>query len=87
MEDVDLRYAKEHLEDLLARAASGEDVRIVDPLRGVIRLVLAQGTTQLPQKVILGQWKHLLEIPEERLLAPLTDEELADLSGENSSVE
>ena len=28
MEDVDLRYAKEHLDELIARAARGEDVRI-----------------------------------------------------------
>lgn len=31
MEDVDLRHAKEHLEELIERAARGEDVRISHP--------------------------------------------------------
>ena len=39
MEDVDLRYAKEHLDELIARAARGEDVRISDPAIGTVRLM------------------------------------------------
>ena len=33
MEDVSLADAKEHLEELIARASRGEDVRIVRPRR------------------------------------------------------
>lgn len=34
MEDVDLRQAKEHLEELFERARRGEDVAISDPKLG-----------------------------------------------------
>ena len=89
MEDVDLRHAKEHLEDLIERARRGEDVRIADPGRGTVRLVAVPtgvgDASPFPPR-IFGQWKHLDEIPEERMFAPLTDEELAWLSGEASEV-
>jgi antitoxin (DNA-binding transcriptional repressor) of toxin-antitoxin stability system len=39
MEDVTLPYAKEHLEDLAARAAEGEDVLFSVPGAGRFRLV------------------------------------------------
>jgi prevent-host-death family protein len=86
MEDVTLAHAKEHLEDLIKRAANGESVCIVSPRVGAVRLIPTQMPVQMPSRVILGQWKHLAEIPEERLLAPLTDDELDWLSGENSAV-
>jgi antitoxin (DNA-binding transcriptional repressor) of toxin-antitoxin stability system len=38
MEDIDLRQAKEQLEDLIQRATRGEDVRISDPKVGTVRL-------------------------------------------------
>ena len=38
MEDVTLAHAKEHLEELVERAARGEVVRIVDPVNGVATL-------------------------------------------------
>ena len=38
MEDVDVRHAKEHLEELIERARRGEDVRIADPKGGSVRL-------------------------------------------------
>ena len=39
MEDVSLAHAKEHLEELVRRAAAGEEVRIVDPEIGAVTLV------------------------------------------------
>jgi hypothetical protein len=36
---------------------------------------------------VFGQWKHLPEIPEERLLAPLSEDEVSWLSGETSETE
>lgn len=86
MEDVDLRYAKEHLEELIERVRRGEDVRISDPEGGALRLVRDDGGVG-PRTIFLGQWSHLAEISEERLLAPLGDDELEWLSGERSSVE
>ena len=38
MEDVSLAHAKEHLEELVRRAAAGEEVRIVDPELGAVTL-------------------------------------------------
>jgi antitoxin (DNA-binding transcriptional repressor) of toxin-antitoxin stability system len=82
VEDVSLPYAKEHLEDLVARATRGEDVRIVTSGDGNVRLV-ASNLSGSPQ-VIFGQWKHLQDIPKEDFLAQLSDEELLWLSGEMS---
>jgi antitoxin (DNA-binding transcriptional repressor) of toxin-antitoxin stability system len=39
MENVGIDYAKDHLEELIARAARGEDVRIVDAKLGTMRLL------------------------------------------------
>ena len=39
MEDVTVAEAKEKLEDLISRAASGEDVRITDARLGTVRLL------------------------------------------------
>lgn len=38
MEDVTLAHAKEHLEELVARAAQGENVRITLPEGGAVEL-------------------------------------------------
>ena len=88
MEDVTLSYAKEHLEELVERAARGEDVTIADPRLGGVRLQPVTASTigldGLYPPRIVGQWKHLAEIPDERLFAPLTEEELSWLSGEQS---
>ena len=85
MEDVTLAHAKEHLEDLIACAARGEEVRIIDPTKRAWLIVPAGVHDSTPAPVIFGQWQHLKEIAEDRLLAPLLDEELAWLSGENSA--
>jgi prevent-host-death family protein len=83
MEDVTLAHAKEHLEELVARAASGEEVSITDPVRGTFRLQPVASTTQ-PMRPIFGQWKGRLTVPA-RLFEPLTEEELAWMSGEQSN--
>ena len=44
MEDVSVAHAKEHLEELVARAARGEEISIVDPKVGKVKLTLT-GTT------------------------------------------
>ncbi len=87
MEDIDLRDAEGHLSELVGRAARGESIRITDPKHGAVRLVAdaPEGASKPPYPArIFGQWKHLAEIPDERLFAPLTDDELEWLSGEKS---
>ena len=90
MDDVDIRHAKEHLEELIARAASGEDVRIVDPRYGSVKLSIApqnKAPNEPPYPLrIFGLMKGLVEIPDDKLFEPLSDDELAWPSGETSEV-
>lgn len=78
---LSLSEARDRLEEIVARAASGETVRIVDPKLGAVRLV-AEPAQQRPKRVG-GQWKGMIQIPS-RLMEPLTDDELRWLSGEDS---
>ena len=82
MERYDVVYAREHLDELMERARRGEEITISDPDKGDLRLVPAPGSGHTRKRIVFGQWKRLAEIPEDRLLAPLSDEELAWLSGE-----
>ena len=81
MEDVSIAQAKEHLEELVARAARGEDVSIVDPKVGKVKLTLASDGTARPRKSRrLGLLEGKMKVPA-RLLEPMTQEELADWYG------
>ncbi len=83
MEDVTVAEAKEKLEDLISRAASGEDVRITDARLGTVRLlpVAAQSGREPVPELRPGRWKGRFTVPE-RLFEPLSEEELKWLSGE-----
>ena len=87
MEEVTLDHAKDHLEELIERAARGEDIRISDPKLGTVKLEPVAGTADQEGKPRPerrpGRWKGRFTVPE-RLFEPLTDEELAWLSGERS---
>ena len=85
MDTIPLAEAKEHLEDLIARAARGEDVRIADPLHGTARLVVdaAATTTSLAPRVS-GRWKGRLGPLPDDLFAPMSDEELKDWYGDGT---
>ena len=87
MENVTLDHAKDHLEELIERAARGEDIRISDPKLGTVKLEPVAGTPDQEGKPRPerrpGRWKGRFTVPE-RLFEPLTDEELAWLSGERS---
>jgi antitoxin (DNA-binding transcriptional repressor) of toxin-antitoxin stability system len=87
MEDISLADAKDRLEELIERAANGEDIRISDPNFGTVRLerVTDEATDQQRQypERRPGRWKGRFTVPE-RLFDPLTDDELAWLSGERS---
>ncbi len=83
MDTVTLAHAKEHLEELIARASNGEDVRITDAKGMAVRLMPADKS---PSRVVFGQWSHLGDISKDRLLAPLNEDETAWLSGEAVAV-
>ena len=87
MEDVSLAEAKERLEELLARAANGEDVVIQAPNLGAIRLTPTSAPSRdfrYPPR-IPGLLKGKVRISDEALLAPLTEEELDWHSGKSST--
>ena len=83
MEDVTLAHAKEHLEELVRRAAAGEEVRIVDPEIGSVTLATTQTTPDRPKPERRpGRWKGLIPPPPDDFSDPLTEEELKDWYGE-----
>jgi antitoxin (DNA-binding transcriptional repressor) of toxin-antitoxin stability system len=80
-ETLTLSEAKEQLEEVVARAARGETVRIVHPQLGAVKVV-ADTMPKRPKRVI-GQWKGRIEVPA-RLMEPLSEDELRWLSGEEA---
>ncbi len=96
MEDVDLRHAKEHLEELIERARRGEDVRITDRQGGAVRLtpvrepnLFAPRVTDTMEPFVplkeprkLGHLKGTIPPPPDDFFDPLTEEELKDWYGE-----
>ena len=98
MEDVTLAHAKEHLEELVARAAQGEDVRIVDPKLGRVRLTPVDATSPAPRRVtdsmppfvpsgkkrVPGRLEGKIPPPPPGFFDPLTDEELKDWYGDDA---
>ena len=94
MEQVTLKEAKEHLDELMQRAAAGEDVRIVDAALGTVKLTPVSASAiedpgSLPPFVPLlkprvpGRLKGLVKTPA-RLMEPMSDAELSDWYGENA---
>jgi len=80
MEDVSIAHAKDHLAELVERAARGEDVRISDPTLGTVRLVKDAAPAPTTKRR-LGLLEGKFKIPE-RLMEPMTEEELADWYGD-----
>jgi len=84
MDDVTLQHAKEHLEDLVARAARGEDVRIADPKLGTVKLTavtrdfasapratdLMEPFVRLPKKRVPGLLVGILPPPPDDFFDP-----------------
>lgn len=70
MDTCDIAYAREHLDELMARASRGEAVAIVDPEHGTMKFV--PDAEPVPRnKIVFGLLKGIMpEIPRERLLAP-----------------
>lgn len=85
MENVPLAEAREHLEDLMMRAARGEDVRIYDPIAGTVKLtaVAAEHISALPKSRELGFLKGIVAPPPDDFFDPMTEEELKDWYGDD----
>ena len=98
MDDVDLRHAKEHLEELMERAKRGEDVRITDPRIGTVRLTAVwtpdvasprvtdtmEPFVPLKQKRKAGHLKGKIPLPPDDFFDPMTEEELKDWYGDDT---
>ena len=82
MEQVTLAEAKENLDELMQRAARGEDVRIVDPKLGTVKLQPVAGA--IVQKRTPGRWKDRLTEPPHDFFDPMSDDELKDWYGEDA---
>jgi antitoxin (DNA-binding transcriptional repressor) of toxin-antitoxin stability system len=76
MDTVDLAHAKDHLVELLERAVRGEDVRISDAAIGTVKLTVIGAASSPPQRRP-GRWKGRLNIPDDALLEPMSEDELA----------
>ncbi len=95
MDDISITFAKEHLEDLIARARRGEAV-VIDDGHGPIQLtatrfvdVTARRVTDtmppfvpLSQPRVLGQLEGTIPLPPDDFFAPLSDDELKDWYGD-----
>ena len=81
MDNVSLAQAKEKFEELLVRAANGEEICVTDPSIGTVKFVRVAGSRTARPKRQIGQWKDKFDVPA-RLFEPLSDDELRWLSGE-----
>ena len=96
MEQVTLAEAKENLDELMQRAARGEDVRIADPKLGTVKLQpvamdVATATRvmntvplfePLKQNRVPGRLSGVMQVPT-RLMEPMSDDELRDWYGDD----
>lgn len=98
MEDVDLRHAKEHLEELIERARRGEDVCIADPQGGAVRLTpVREHHSRAPRVIdtmppfvplkaprVPGRLAGKIPPPPDDFFDPLSEEELKDWYGDDA---
>jgi antitoxin (DNA-binding transcriptional repressor) of toxin-antitoxin stability system len=86
MATLSIPDAKASLEELIARAARGEDVRIRDPRHGTVKLqVVAEGAAFVPlaQDRVPGRLQGKLQVPA-RLMEPMTEAELREWYGDDA---
>jgi len=92
MDDVTIDQAKEQLEELVARAARGEDVTIEHPQLGKVKLARvkpehqpnAEGEASHPRPERKpGRLKGILPPPPDDFFDPLSEEELKDWYGDS----
>lgn len=84
MKDVSVAEAKEHLEELIARARRGEAVCIVDAQLGGVRLAPLDAPAAQPERRP-GRWKGRLNFPDDAFLEPMSEEDLKAWNGDDLS--
>jgi prevent-host-death family protein len=96
MEDVSVAQAKDHLEELIERAARGEDIRISDGKLRTVRLTPVPGADRLAARItdtmepfvplaadrVPGRLKGKMQVPA-RLMEPMSRKELKDWYGDD----
>ena len=83
MEDIPLSHAKAHLEELLERAARGEDLRIVDARIGAVKLVVAEMPAKAYRRTKhLGLLEGKIPPPPIDFFEPMSEDELKLWYGE-----
>ena len=86
MDSFTIIEAKAKLEDLIARAMRGEDVRIADPAIGTVRLSTVSIVPEfvpLKEKRQLGHLTGKMQVPA-RLMEPMDEQELRDWYGDDA---
>jgi prevent-host-death family protein len=73
MDTVSLKDAKEHLEELLDRAARGEDVRIADARHGTVRLLPVGAPAVAASSSATATQRPFVPLAEDRVPGRLTD--------------
>ena len=76
MENVTVAHARDHLDELLERAARGEDVRITDPKLGTIKLMPFAEVARPAGKRKLGHLEGKIPPPPDDFFDPMSEEEL-----------
>ena len=82
---VTLRYATEHLDELVSAADNGEDVEIARPEKPMLKLVVSAGVsrTEKSGRRILGALRGQIVVPSEEEWRKM-DDELVDLATNGS---
>jgi antitoxin (DNA-binding transcriptional repressor) of toxin-antitoxin stability system len=80
---VSLKYAEEHLADLLSAAHRGESIEIAVPDRSPIKLVVSADDrpARRPRRELLGAWEGLMILPSDEEWAVMDrdiEEEMLD---------
>jgi prevent-host-death family protein len=83
MKTFNVHEAKTQLSKLLDMADSGETVTVTRRGRRPVKLVVVENQNLAPR--VAGALAHLnIDIPEELLLAPMSEDELLDWEGDGS---
>ena len=87
MDTVDIKHAKEHLEELTERAKRGEEVSFGVPGQGTFKIsYLGDDVAPAParKKIKLGLLQGTLPPPPDGFFDPLTEDELKDWYGDDA---
>ena len=84
MDGIPIEQAKEQLDELVARAARGEDVTIVDEKARAFRLTQVAQQDGAERRRQFGHLKGTIPPPPDDFFDPLSEEELEDWYGKDA---